>query len=242
MRELDGWPPPAATTPVTFDATDGGFAILFRFGAAAAVGLTPNAEARLLRQASLAVEAPMANHAVEDVDVLVDPSGPEGVDAHGRVRLHELSRERAQLLASVLAKSAVLADYEEQVAAVFDRIDPLSHDLQASRLPRRRRALLRELGDVLAIQARMVGRAEISEKPDVIWDVPALDRLYEHLAKEYELLPRDQALSRKLDLIADATGTYLDLLHNRHALRVEWYIVLLIVVAILLHLYDLFLA
>ena len=47
-------------------------------------------------------------------------------------------------------------------------------------------------------------------------------------------------LDRKLEVIGDTAETLLGLLQDRHSLRVEWYIVLLIVVEILLTLYELF--
>jgi uncharacterized Rmd1/YagE family protein len=141
----------------------------------------------------------------------------------------------------VLAKSTVLAYYEERVAAVFDRIECLASDFQRGvRRPSYGRELLRQIGDVLLTQAQTVGRVEVTEKPEMVWDDAALDRLYERLSAEYELRERDLALGRKLDLIARTAQTYLDLLQNRQGLRVEWYIVILILVEIVLILYDLY--
>ena len=59
--------------------------------------------------------------------------------------------------------------------------------------------------------------------------------------QEYEIRDRHVALERKLRLINDTAATLLDLLQARRSLRVEWYIVILIVVEILLTLYELFL-
>jgi required for meiotic nuclear division protein 1 len=61
------------------------------------------------------------------------------------------------------------------------------------------------------------------------------------LAEEYELKERGAALERKLDLVSRSAGVLVDLLQNRRALRVEWYIVLLILIEILLYLYEMFL-
>jgi uncharacterized Rmd1/YagE family protein len=83
-----------------------------------------------------------------------------------------------------------------------------------------------------------VGRVEVGEKPEITWDDPDLDRLYEHLAAEYELRERDRALTRKLELASHTVETYLNLLQNRQNLRVEWYIVILIVVEIAIVLYQ----
>jgi len=238
VRKLDGWPDPVSTSPLTLPGPAGGFAVLFRFGAVAAVGLDPETEQRLLRQATRLATEPRAQMAEETGVTIVQDGAEEGVDAHGNLVLNRLSTDRAQIAASVLAKSAVLSEYEAQVEAVFERIEPMAALLRAGRLPRHGRALLREVGDVLLTGSRMVGRAEVSEKPETTWDKPDMDLLYERFAKEYELRDREQALTRKLDLIFRAASTYLDLQSVKRMLRVEWYIVLLIVMEILLLIYD----
>jgi len=47
------------------------------------------------------------------------------------------------------------------------------------------------------------------------------------------------ALERKLDLISRTAETLLGLLQDKRTLRVEWYIVILIVVEIVLYVYEL---
>jgi uncharacterized Rmd1/YagE family protein len=126
------------------------------------------------------------------------------------------------------------------VAKEFDRVEGLAHSLGRGVRPARPKELLREIGSVLLIQTSTVGRVEIAEKPEMAWDDPELDRLYERLSVEYELRDRDSALTRKLELISRTAEMYLELLHNRRSLRVEWYIVFLIAVEIVLILYDIF--
>ncbi|MGD8320435.1 MAG: hypothetical protein PVJ02_08275, partial [Gemmatimonadota bacterium] len=58
------------------------------------------------------------------------------------------------------------------------------------------------------------------------------------LAREYELAERDRALSRKLEIISDVAETYLELLDTRKSLRLEWYIVILILIEIVLFLWQ----
>jgi uncharacterized Rmd1/YagE family protein len=86
-----------------------------------------------------------------------------------------------------------------------------------------------------------VGRVEIIDKPELLWDAPDLERIYLRLENEYEIRERQVALERKLDLISRTAETALDLLQHNTGLRVEWYVVILIVVEILLSLYELFL-
>ena len=93
--------------------------------------------------------------------------------------------------------------------------------------------------DVLLTQHRMVGRVEVEEKPDVLWDHPELERLYARLEDEYELVERSRAMERKLALISETAGTLIELVHNQRSLRLEWYIIGLIGLELLLSLYGL---
>jgi uncharacterized Rmd1/YagE family protein len=58
------------------------------------------------------------------------------------------------------------------------------------------------------------------------------------LEREYELRDRATSVERKLGLISRTAQSALDLLEQRSARRVEWYIVALIVVEILLTMYS----
>jgi len=168
----------------------------------------------------------------------------EEVVAHidmGRLIVPDLAMPRVQVIADILAKSVLLDNYERYVADVFDRIDPLAERLQKrGRLPREEHDLKRYLGDILQIQHRLVGRAEVGEKPEVLWEHDEHERLWRRLENEFEISERQAALDRKLEVISNTAETLLGLLTDRHTLRVEWYIVILIVVEILLTLYELF--
>jgi uncharacterized Rmd1/YagE family protein len=84
----------------------------------------------------------------------------------------------------------------------------------------------------------MVGRVEVQEKPDVLWDHPELERLYARLEDEYELVERSRGMERKLALINETVGTILDMVQTQRGMRLEWYIIGLIVIEIILSLGD----
>ena len=93
---------------------------------------------------------------------------------------------------------------------------------------------------MLAAQHRVVGGAQISEKPELLWDYPQLDRLYGRLEAEFELGDRARAIERKLEVIGDAAEWLLDLVQDKRSLRLELAVVGLIAIEIFLSLYDLF--
>jgi len=230
---------PLALHPLTIRAGERGFGVLFRFGAVALVDVSPVEEAAFFEALAPFVIGAFGRPESEEVEIAIEPGAAERVDENGLLRLRESKLERLQVVAHVLAKSTVLAWYEQRATELFDRVETLAEDLQrGGRGPASGRELARQIGDVLVVQTRTVGRVEVGEKPEITWDDPDLDRLYEHLAAEYELRERDRALTRKLELASHTVETYLNLLQNRQNLRVEWYIVILIVVEIAIVLYQ----
>jgi required for meiotic nuclear division protein 1 len=226
-----------ATSPLTIRAGEKGYIVIFRFGIVVFFNLTPLEEAEALRAILLLTLNPFSESERDSMEIVVAAQEGDVVDTHSRVHVVELTIDRVQVLAEVLAKSAVLSHYEKRVAAVFDRVERMADQLGRGVMTSNGKDLLKEIGGVLLIQAQTVGRADVLEKPEIIWDSSALDRLYEKLVVEYELRERDRALSRKLSVIAHTAETYLELEHNRQSRRLEWYIVMLIVIEIILSLF-----
>ena len=232
-----------AEAPLLVRAGDRGCAALFRYGAVVLIQLQPLEEVSFLAQLAPLISGAVAQPEQEYAELQLAADGDERMDLSGAIMLTDASVERLQLVAEVLAKSVVLAHHERQVAQVFDAIEPLAVGLRhAGRVGSQARELLRQIGDVLMVEHKMVGRVEVAEKPDLLWDHPSLERLYARLVGDYELMERHRALDQKLELIARTAETVLDLLQHRRSLRVEWYIVVLILIEILLSLYEMFLA
>ena len=211
--------------------------MLFRYGAAVLFGVSPEDERALLED--LTIREPLARPETEMVELRIDGdrAGGPRID-EGVIYVPDENLERLQLIAETLAKSVVLAHYENTIAAVFDRIEPLAQNLSERGRGGNYRELLEHIGGALLSEQRMVGRVEVLEKPEVLWDNAELERFYPRLDREYELRDRAVALERKLDLISRTARTAFDLVQQRSYLRVEWYIVALIVVEILLTLYT----
>lgn len=224
--------------PLMLRAGNRGHAVIFRFGVVVFIDLTETERQELVERLRPRISNPIVLPSCEELDATLGEA--DQLDKEGRLVLRDATPERLQVVASVLAKSAVLGHYELALGQVFDRIESLADKLRGGGYRVRDRELLREIGDVLITQSRMVGRVEATEKPEITWDNPEFDRLYERLAVEYELRDRDKALTRKLEVVSDTAHTHLELLHNRRTLRVEWYIVLLIVFEIVLTLVEKF--
>lgn len=228
------------TAPLILAVPGGGHAVLFRYGVVVLFGTGREEGDQLIAAVAPAVTEPYSAPEQEQAQLVIRPATDQHVDSAGNIILREQSIERLQLVADVLAKNLVLSHYELDIAALFDRIEPLAEMLRKrGRSGARSRELQRHIGNVMATQHKMVGRVETSEKPELLWEHPELERLYVRLAEEYELRDRDRALDRKLDVIARTVEMLLGLVQAHSSARVEWYILLLILAELVLAAYSL---
>lgn len=217
-----------ASDPVPLATPEGCTAFAFRWGAVVLFGATPAQEASLIGMLRPHLTAPLPNP-IEEAARIAGGAEQDGVDPDGVIRLRDLSVPRLAVVADALAKSAALAHQEALLSEALDRLEPVIAALRTEgRLAASSRALQRQIGHALSARSRTTARVEAEEKPEILWDQPALERLHGRLADEYELRERSAALDRKLALIADTTESILSLIQGRRAMGLEAAIVALV--------------
>jgi len=230
-----------STAPLAFRVGEQGMAVVFRYGVVVLVGLDTLAEDEVLRGIAPRVIAPFAKREEEAAQLVAAEGREERIDPDGRMRIADRSAARLLIVAEAVARSALLAHHERQVAEVLDTIEPWASDL-ASRGRRHgsRRDIIRLIGSALLVEHRVSGRVAAGEKPDLLWDRPDLERLYARLEAEYELDDRTEVLNRKLGLIGQTARLMTDLIDTERSLRLEAAIVVLIVAELALTLFQMF--
>jgi uncharacterized Rmd1/YagE family protein len=227
-----------ATTPLTLEVDrDGGLAVLFRYGVVVLFGVLPADEVSFLGKLKPLLTNAYASPEIEEMDI---HSGRSSVGVQGgAVSLDEVTLEKLQVVADALSKNLVLSLYEKNVASEFDKIEPLAQELAThGKVSADSKKLLSKIGHMLLIEHRMVGRAEIGDKPETLWDFPHLGGLYASMEDEFELKERQSALDRKLQLISRTAQTLADVWDNKQLHKLEWYVIGLILFEIILSLHD----
>lgn len=227
-----------ATTPLTLQVdSTGGIAVLFRYGVVVFFGVVSLDEVRFVESLRALLTNPYVNPEIEELDIR---SGMSSIGVQsGVISLDVISLEKLQVIADALSKNLVLSLYEKTVAEEFDKIEPLAQELAThGKVSGESKKLLSKIGHMLLIEHRMVGRAEIGDKPETLWDFPQLGGLYASMADEFELTERQSALDRKLGLISDTAQTLADVWDNRQLHKLEWYVIGLILFEIALSLYE----
>ena len=228
------------TVPLALKVGDG-FAVLFRYGVAVLIGLSPAEEHDTIRNLQKRVIGRFDKIEDETAAIEISDTYDDQIPPGGPIQIKDLSPQRLVVIADALAKNVALTRDEREVSRVFEVIEPLAADLaKRGRTPVGRANMLRLIGRALLVRHRMTGRVEVEEKPDVLWDRWDLERLHSRLADEYELKERATILARKLEVVSETARALTELIDASRSLRLEVLIVLLIVVEVLLALYELF--
>ena len=224
-----------STAPLTFKCGKDGYVTLFRYGVAVLVGLTAAEEQEILGRLQLRLVRPIKPFEEETALIEHAPDKDDQILPGGPIILKTITPDHLIIIADALSKSVVLARDEREVAAVFELVEPFARQLaEHGRTFAGRRAILKHVGNALLVQHRVSGRVAVTEKPDVVWDRPDLERLYARLEDEYELKERAETLARKLAVISETAEVLTDIIDTRRSLRLEIIIVILIAVELII--------
>jgi uncharacterized Rmd1/YagE family protein len=134
----------------------------------------------------------------EELDIRIDPARPEGLQ-EGTLVVQSGSLERLLLTAEALSKSLLLSHYETRLGRNFDHIEELALELERTGGIRgNTRGHLKHIGAML-IESRMVGRPQIGDKAELLWDHPELEGLNALLEDEFEIHERLAASTASLN-------------------------------------------
>jgi required for meiotic nuclear division protein 1 len=105
-----------------------------------------------------------------------------------------------------------------------------------SRLPFSRPFILRKTGELLSIRAQLNLYNELTDSlPDLFWDSRhelGLEGYYDHVGKALDVGVRIKVLNEKMDYAQEIASVLRETLSERHSLRLEWGIIVLIFIEV----------
>jgi required for meiotic nuclear division protein 1 len=153
----------------------------------------------------------------------------------GTLVVDSLTPGRAAVVALIVAQSAAMEYYERIVAELFRGttalVDPLE---KRGTVSLRTRGLHRFIGQAIGTRSEVIVVLTFLDKPDATWDDPALDRIYDDLRAEFDLLDRYGTLTQKLQGVQESLELILDVARDRRMWILELAIFLLIAFEVLI--------
>lgn len=213
--------------------------VVLRYGVVAFWNMNRREEKKWLKTISPFIVDPFENP-LEDTVTIVRSPKREGV-FRGRIFMKSFDPHRIGLLTLILGRSLALERYEteaEKALTDFDSVMKSFGETGSTSLSTK--DLLKKVGFAMNLKHITVSQMALLDKPDLTWEEPELDKLYNNLALDYELEDRYDILTEKMKLIFNNVEFIIDYIDARRSITLEAVIVLLIIFEIILFLVQIF--
>ena len=236
LRQMAQAFPEAQTSPLELFVPigpDGGLYI-FPFGAIVTHDVPAEHRERLFGRLTQVLPKLTTKIIREEYSVLEDPDAQIDISG-GMLNVDKLTPGRAGIVALIVGQSAAMEYYEQIVENLFVRTQKLVERLATRGTgPFRVKPMHRFIGEAISTRAEVLVVLHLLDKPDAAWEDPAMDRIYDELRGEFDLVDRFAALTSKLQSIQEALTLVLDVARDRRLVLLEIVVILLILLEVIL--------
>lgn len=210
----------------------GGEAFVYPFGAVVFRDVPGEAREQILAALRQAFPRLTGEVVREEFNVREEAGSVTGFH-QGQLVVDALTPERSSVVSLTVAQSAAMEYYEGIVETLARRTQRIVERLEATgSVSFWLKPLHRFVGEAVSTRNEVLSVLHLFDRPDAIWEDPALDRIYADLRAEFDLLDRFDALERKLRSVQESLELVLDVARDRRLTTLELIVVLLIVVEV----------
>ena len=223
---------------LSYPAAAGGLVFLFSFGVVIFFDVGQAGREgellRLRRAPSLMRDAQV----ISEEFTVREQSGARPDVEDGALVVDTLTPERASMVALTVAQSAAMEYYERIVDQMFADTDSFVLRLEKrGNISIFTAELHRFIGAAISTRSEVISVLHLLDKPDVVWDDPGAERIYEELRSEFDLADRYQALELKLHSVQESLSLLTDIARDRRLVFLETSVIILILIEILLSIF-----
>ncbi|KOC69297.1 Required for meiotic nuclear division protein 1 like protein [Habropoda laboriosa] len=143
---------------------------------------------------------------------------------------------------NAMAQSVKLGIWEASLNNYIDSIEFVTEDLKAGRKLRMTKSeVLRKQGELFALRHSINLSSDLLDSPDFYWDMDDLERVYQETCSYFNIAKRTRVINEKLNHCVELVSILSAHLSDRHHIRLEWMIIVLIMVEVafeILHYID----
>lgn len=132
-----------------------------------------------------------------------------------------------------LAQSVALDYYHDVSDTLLTEIKGFARELELTgKLKISRKNMMRFIGKALNTQNDIAENIYIFDAPELVWDDEYLDKLHQASIKHFDLRVRFSEVEYTLRIIEDNLTVFREIFNQRESNRLEWIIILLILVEV----------
>ena len=175
----------------------------------------------------------------DDYKIEILPESTLAINNDSMITSSELSHQR-EIVGTVLAKSVALERLEIDIDKLLDEIEGIVNYLQRGYLTVSDKKLAKMSARILGFRLSTISNIMLLDKPEITWLNEEAEKLFDELSKVFDLTDRCENIKLKSDMLMDITSVFTQLAHAKRGNRLEWGIIILIMIEIFLLLIQMF--
>lgn len=133
-----------------------------------------------------------------------------------------------------LAHTVTLDFYSQNADLLLAEVKKYAQEMEThGRLKIRKTRMKKFLGKILNSKNRIVENLYLFDRPELVWEAPLLQKIYDGLSRVFELRTRFREIEYTFRIIEDNVRMFNDLYMHRESSRLEWIIIILIAIEVL---------
>lgn len=174
---------------------------------------------------------------IDDYKIEISPEAEPTVK-NDYMLIQEEEEYHREIVSTILAKSVALDRIENHIDSLLDDVEVTVEQLHKGNLVVSDEKLAKISAKILGFKLNTISYIMLLDKPEVTWDNQAASDLYAELGMIFELDDRREIVHHKTQILMDITEVFSGLAHAKRGTKLEWAIIILIVIEILLSLID----
>jgi required for meiotic nuclear division protein 1 len=170
----------------------------------------------------------------EDFTIHLDATIRKPIVKNNSITLSHLEYDTIRIITLNVAQSVSLDYYDslslEMLKSSKKHIDELE---QFGKVKISKKNLLKLIGKIKNIKNSIIDNLYILDDPNIVWDNEELEKINKQLKETFDINPRFKDLDYRLRIVEENLVLFTDLLQHRESSRLEWIIIILILVEIL---------
>ena len=209
---------------------------LFNYGVVVFAGFNDLEKSEFIKFIKNSIEDAVEEKFEDDFDVQTDPS-VSVLLKYNSITVSELTDDTIRIIMLNIGQSVSLDYYEALTYKILNSTKEMTDELeQHGKLKSSQKDLLKFIGKTLNIKNSIIDNLYIFDSPDEAWENEHLERIDKGLKRTFDLKMRYQDIDYKLKIVQETLKLFTDLLQNRESTKLEW----IIIVLILIEVFDIF--
>ncbi|XP_015174587.1 PREDICTED: required for meiotic nuclear division protein 1 homolog [Polistes dominula] len=134
---------------------------------------------------------------------------------------------------NAMAQSVKLGIWEASLSNYINTVEFVTEDLRTGqKLRMSQREVLRKQGELFALRHLINLSSDLLDTPDFYWERDDLENLYQQIYGYFNIAKRTRVMNEKLNHCVELVAILSSHLSDRHHIRLEWMIIILIMVEV----------